>query len=403
MLGSSAHAIGSVVRRGLEAPVDPQLLEHQTMAYENSPFEVSDWSVYALLAAVVFSAFCIISVRYTNWEIISTIAMIESPSTTVLVKTEKPLSEKPDALVEDLIDAEVITLKTKPITSSIRNTTAYLRAKTGPFFRFRGLFVFVIYHAAHTSIHSLFMNMIGNLIGNRNFVTKEARFEDINAMMVDLFLYAATSALFAPLAMAFTHVVISMPANKKLSERVAKYSAIRKSGLISATVAHALIKRFTFTIPVFLFMGFGLNDIKNVTEEDVKYVVLTGLMISLISILYAFTLLRATVTLVRIHASLLPADVEPVVNFDRTFGGKLVSEADGGNGRLSFFDARPDTATIYRLVGMFAKMVLIDIKLHILAGLLIAGVAYTTMGEALTPFIVSSHAQLTGRTLPVSV
>jgi len=48
-------------------------------------------------------------------------------------------------------------------------------------------------------------------------------------------------------------------------------------------------------------------------------------------------------------------------------------------------------------------MVLIDIKLHILAGLAIVGVAYVTMGPAMQPFMVSAHAQLTDRTLPVKV
>jgi len=401
MLGSSAHAFGSLVRRGLEGPVDSQRLDEQMMAYENSPFEVQSWAVYALVLTAIFSGLVIAVTRYTNFEVISTIAMIESPTTTVLVKSEKPLSEKPDALIEDVLDAEVITIKEKPITHSVASATRYLRAQTGPWFRVRGLAFFVIYNAAHLLIHFGFMNLIGNMFGAMDFVSREARFENANALFVDMFVFAATSAILAPLATAFTHVVISLPSGKRLSEYVPKYSEIRNSSLIGATVGHAIIKRFTFTIPVHLFKGIGLGDTTEINEENVRFVACGALFVFAITIMYAYLLLRASLLLVRVQASLLPKDVEPVVPFDRTFGGKVVSEADGGNGRLSVQDAKPDNATVFRMIKLFARMALIDIKLHILGALLIVGVAYATMGPALQPFIVSTHAQLTKRTLPI--
>jgi len=203
------------------------------------------------------------------------------------------------------------------------------------------------------------------------------------------------------LAMAFTHVIISLPANLRMSERVPQYSDIRGSSLIGAAIAHAMVKRFTFTIPVVLFMGMGLNDIKEVNEENIRFVALSALSIFIIFILYAHLLLRTTVVLVRVQASLLPENVEPIVAFDRTFGGKVVSKADGGSGHLALMHARPDVTTDLRLIKLFVKMVLIDLKLHILSGLMIFGVAYLTMGPAMKPFLVSSHAQLTNRTLPV--
>ncbi|KAJ5292061.1 hypothetical protein N7478_001312 [Penicillium angulare] len=49
--------------------------------------------------------------------------------------------------------------------------------------------------------------------------------------------------------------------------------------------------------------------------------------------------LPATVIFSRVAASMLPAEDDPIVPFDRTFGGRVKPESLGGNGRVEISDA----------------------------------------------------------------
>ena len=114
-------------------------------------------------------------------------------------------------------------------------------------------------------------------------------------------------------------------------------------------------------------------------------------------------LVPATVALARCEASMLPEEYETIVPFDRTFGGKVVPEVLGGSGRVGYFDAWASFsgASRIRLMGLFAKIIFIDVLMHIFYISAFAVNAWLVFGGGMHPLLVSVHAQLTGKTLPI--
>jgi len=71
----------------------------------------------------------------------------------------------------------------------------------------------------------------------------------------------------------------------------------------------------------------------------------------------------ATVTMVRVAASMLPDDDEPIVPFDRTFGGKVPPAVVGGGGKIGLLDAWktftwPSRVRLLKVLGKVFGMVM---------------------------------------------
>ncbi|RYF45631.1 MAG: hypothetical protein EOO38_15665 [Cytophagaceae bacterium] len=103
-----------------------------------------------------------------------------------------------------------------------------------------------------------------------------------------------------------------------------------------------------------------------------------------------FLCLPAIVTLVRIEASILPEDQDTIVPFDRSFGGKVVSQMHGGSGKVSFLDAWRsfNWEARRRLIKLFVKVVLIVgalvfVTVHVLAGEMMIVFGADGLGRAL--------------------
>ena len=79
-------------------------------------------------------------------------------------------------------------------------------------------------------------------------------------------------------------------------------------------------------------------------------------------------LIPAVVTLVRMEASLLPEEVETIVPFDRTFGGKVVPVEEGGSGCVGFVDAwrTVDRKVRLRIVKVYAQLFTMQMVIVIL-------------------------------------
>jgi hypothetical protein len=65
--------------------------------------------------------------------------------------------------------------------------------------------------------------------------------------------------------------------------------------------------------------------------------------------------------MVRVAASMLPGDDEPIVPFDRTFSGKTKSTVTGSSGRISLLDAWktftwPSCVRLLKVVGKIFAM-----------------------------------------------
>jgi hypothetical protein len=73
----------------------------------------------------------------------------------------------------------------------------------------------------------------------------------------------------------------------------------------------------------------------------------------------------ASIIVVRMQAFLLPETDEVIVPFDKTFGGKVVSESMGGNNKLSMLDAwRSFTwPALFRLLKTYVKYFMLQLIL----------------------------------------
>ena len=124
-------------------------------------------------------------------------------------------------------------------------------------------------------------------------------------------------------------------------------------------------------IPMSLFTQWALAAIKeNGTKEEMakSLTVFTwrSVVCGILFLATSFLLvIPASVSLTRVQASLLPAEEEPIVPFDHTYGGRVISRDDGGNGIVGFFDAWRTFAwnSRVRLVWAYAKFGLLSVAL----------------------------------------
>ncbi|KAK6403275.1 hypothetical protein LTR95_018979, partial [Oleoguttula sp. CCFEE 5521] len=129
--GIESAALGHLARRGLRAAhhhfsgmnpelfkklqSDAQLYEAAGPEMEMNPREFLPVAITAIIVLVLMA-----SVRYTIGNVMASLAMIESPSTTAIIESSPPaykeeVSEKEALLVVDR-DVEIMVIQNKPIT-----------------------------------------------------------------------------------------------------------------------------------------------------------------------------------------------------------------------------------------------------------------------------------------------
>lgn len=93
------------------------------------------------------------------------------------------------------------------------------------------------------------------------------------------------------------------------------------------------------------------------------------------AILFILVSIPARGVFTRVAASMLPEEDDPIVPFDRRFGGKVKSAMVGGSGELSLLDAWTsfDWAARIRYVKIILKALVIEVALGVVGGLLVMG------------------------------
>ena len=99
--------------------------------------------------------------------------------------------------------------------------------------------------------------------------------------------------------------------------------------------------------------------------------------------LIILVVLPAQVTLVRVQASVLPEEDEAIVPFDRSFGGKVVPESEGGKGVVGMLDAWRsfEWSSRLRLVGLYVKIIAIEMATTLAFVLLVIGELRMIVGK----------------------
>lgn len=401
--------IGHVVKRGMQAAQehftgpsqeyvdqlnqDAQLYEQAGPEIQLNPREFLPVIITGLIAL-----FIIASIRYTVGEVMASLAMIESPSSTAIIEPKGPpaYADEPNAPAEKEplmpaeadadADVEITVINHKPITSKITTTIGLLHRVGGFRARWRGLGLSVLYHMVHAGLTNLLASFLGfNIIGNA---------------LVYIFVSVGTARLH----MLWTHSMIAHPSSKPIFRRFVprkQCKAILLPSLVFATAQQA-----TFLLPVAVAFALKLDHVnreamENATQhKDCSMTLLMGLRFLAVPATALFValavLLPAAVTLTRIEATLLAEDEQTIVPFDReAIMGDIDTTARGGSRALFVQAWRSfDRSARLRLIKVYVKMVLAQITIAFIALHLMVAELYLIGGERLAIFFKSAAAQL---------
>ncbi|MCJ1470130.1 hypothetical protein MMC07_008775 [Pseudocyphellaria aurata] len=342
-----------LVRRGIEETHQ----RFQKGPEEGNTFQIPAWGAATLLATVVMYAAVMFGIDYTYGHVVSVLTMIESPTVTAF-KIDGPEPDETDPLYQpDLKDSkntlaaqeELLIVKTKPITAKIRTTMKHLRAQAGPWSRFRGLHVYILYHL----LYVILFNFLSAAF-SRTIIP-----QPVAAVL--------TSVALCRWNLLWTHSIISTPSTRSFWQRIPKFDSVKK--ILMPAAMCAVAEQVAIYVPNDMFRTFGLSAYSNpehfgkVGEETQKHALFQLLMVAAVGIVTSFLiLLPATVTLTRVQASLLPEEEETIVPLDRSFGGKVEPRIVGGTGAVSMLDAWKtfDYAARIRLVKLYVKIFLIE-------------------------------------------
>jgi hypothetical protein len=311
-------ALGSLavhyVKRGIEASLDEKPSNPANPQEPEKPFPVVGFTVVFFTALLFFIVSACVS--YIYGKVITTLAAVEDPNPDVYVRI--------DAHITAENDPEVPLPNPKPITSSLRTTTAHLRARAGRWSLFRGLALYMLLSIAIALVSSPLAALLGGgLLGHA-----------VGRFIADIVL--------ANVRVAWIHIVISEPSTKRLWARI---PAWRKTvpKMAPAAAIRALASQITTFVPLLVAYATHIfrNNASPFDPTDASPAKVGGSFgIALLAlILYVLILMPAEVTFIRVAASMLPEEDETIVPFDRSFGGKVTPEIVGGQGKIGILDA----------------------------------------------------------------
>ena len=262
--------------------------------------------------------------------------MIESPKTTAIVRTAPEESQDPDAplLAGDEkapLEQELLLVQNKPLTSKFRTILKHLRQRAGRMSRFRGFHIFLGYMIVFQLVSSTLTRVFSSSLPTQSWI------------------HILVSVGLCRIALLWNHVVISEPSNKSWLRRIVD----RKSGMkiIIPTIYFAAAQSLMGSAMVGIMRALGLQSLMSgpAAGFEMGYNVDPAQQNALfgrlgLALLFTFVLwigvdIPTHVMITRVQASLLAEEEEPIVPFDRTFGGKVIPEVVGGKGRLGMFEA----------------------------------------------------------------
>lgn len=332
-----------LVRRGLEAVTQSIKTGSDDGRGNNDSHEVPAWYMLPPVATAVFFAvllFCVgvslsaqISsssyslmpprqIYYVYGMVVLTLTIIEDPQPELYVPLNSNDDDDSDInKASNNISEDVVP--TKPVTSKLRNTIRHLRARAGRWSCFRGLGIFWIW---------CLCNAI--LVGILSFNSTK--------LFVNAAAQVASDLALATVSLAWVHIVISEPSTKPFYKRISgprNWMRFAPAMALKATVSQ-------LGSLLVAYLGIALH----VLRPEAKGILLlppkdgspqAGFLagFAVLALAVAWTILievPATVIAIRVAASMLPADDEVIVPFDRTFGGRVTSTDIG---RISLLDA----------------------------------------------------------------
>jgi hypothetical protein len=211
----------------------------------------------------------------------------------------------------------------------------------------------MVYVAAEGFLNGLFAGLFWPLLG----------------VFADIFVPLFTVLLLWRFNNAWLHKVISRPSPKTWFARVGEQS--RSRSVLQAIVLWAFCRSISAFVPQILFFIFVLSkftkdgdEIHFADDASPRDTALEAIGIYALGLLLLLLLVvPATIVLVRVQASMLPDTDEPIVPFDKTFGGSVASESVNGGGKLTLRDAWQSFAwpARIRLLKIYAKCFILQV------------------------------------------
>ncbi|KAI0202469.1 ubiquitin carrier protein [Astrocystis sublimbata] len=301
-------------------------------------YEMPQWAwVIALVNIVIFAPLFLI-VSYTFQHVYPTLAIVEDPS---------PPAYNPISLNEDA-NADVPAESAAPVvTSSLRSTHRAVYAIAGWRSLFRGYACYLFLTIAMGFIASIFVAFgVPQLI----------------AMPI------VALAVAQPYA-AWTHIVISAPSTQSFWQRFPPFKRSIEATAVPLMLCVLATELSTF-LPAGLAALLGMNmwnrNEPNTLPQYQSHDAWKGILVLLSGLAaHVFLIIPSQVILTRVQASFLPEDIDTIVPFDRSFGGKVVPAIVGGKGYINMIDAwKSFSRTSWiRLVKLYVKVFFITFAL----------------------------------------
>ncbi|KZM28473.1 uncharacterized protein EKO05_0006025 [Ascochyta rabiei] len=381
--------IANAVRRALTHPTTVGFVKRAVSNGEGEGegdgegVQIPVWGI-VLLGVSFYAAIIAMSLlSYMLKEVIATLCMVETPHAAITVSpSEEPASkDEKEGLLET---GPTITLvHQKPITSSIRGTIKHVVANAGRFARFRGFKI----HALYSLVFALAVNFFSAF-----FFSLFPTGLPGQAVIVSALAGAAVANVHA----AWTHKVVSLPSEATFWQRIpgkAHWKTLAPAAAISTAMPYISLY---LTGGVAIFLGLHKLDQDNLEQYTrgqwmcLAARVLATIVFAIFTTL--FLCIPAIVTQVRIESSILPEDQDTIVPFDRTFGGKVVSQMLGGSGKIGFFGAWRsfNWEARRRLLKLYVKIGAIMMFAMFVVGHVLAFEVFAVMGPQLGEFLAKA-------------
>ncbi|KAL2843168.1 hypothetical protein BJY01DRAFT_264336 [Aspergillus pseudoustus] len=307
---------GLLIRRGAE------MVSAHLQTREPKAGLIGQLGPVIVILTVLALLFAIFWVEYTCTQVAATLAAVEasnSQGTYIRLETD---DEEPASPNHDAFDGT--TASRKPITSSLRSTIAHLRAHGGTFRAFR---MYLAFRGFTVGINFLIQGVF--------FATPMDKAPRVDLIGSFLGQFAA-SMLGATWQMAWVHRVIADKSPRSPYRR--KLGLAHWPRIARAAALHNALECLASSLPIHALRVTGWAALQAAGGGAGMYsrdFMLNFFVLGILPGLFVFAVsLPARVVFVRVAASMLPEEDEPIVSFDRDFGGevKKVSTAGGGGG-----------------------------------------------------------------------
>lgn len=247
----------------------------------------------------------------------------------------------------------------KPITSGLRSTIKDLRARGGIWSCFRGFRMYLVFTGGDIGISFLF-TAITTPISVASFIRLS-------------FGHFVGSMLLATWQMAWIHLLIADKSPRNYTRRMLGFQNWPKIAPAAAVYNILMCAAFSLLTAA---ANLASWTVTSVSADSGYKQVLGSLVVNILPAVFSLLIsVPARGIFTRVAASMLPEEDDPIVPFDRLFGGKVKPETTGGSGKLSLMDAWTtfEWAARFRYVKIILKSLAIEVALGVVGILLVMG------------------------------